>query len=186
MHVADTLTGEQVELDPLRRMSVHEIYSKITANFAKKDEAARLKALNEMQAQMGVKVETALPASATNTESTEPISTTEAEEALRDFMRQLAEDIYDALEKCQKSLAIIKPESIGSKVTSHLTEKGDANFLVAAGEGPALLESLRQQDNDMRLVRENDYGFVLENEQLGFRAMFIFQDRLGDATGQAA
>lgn len=171
-HVADTSTGEVVELDRLRRMSVHEIYTKITANFAKKDEAARAKAL------AGMGFDAKLPEATVATEAAEPKSADAAEQALHDLMRQLAEDIYDAIERCHKSLAIIKPDSINSNTTSRLDEKGDANFLVAAGEGKALFESLKSQNVDFRVAKENSYGFVLENEALGFKAMFIYQERL--------
>ncbi|HBY73659.1 MAG TPA: hypothetical protein DEG44_03140 [Candidatus Kerfeldbacteria bacterium] len=161
IHVADTSTGEQVELDPVRKMSAFEIYKKIKKQVDAKSAA-------EMGETLGVDI------------TTEEVP---AKDELDQLMRDLAEDIYDALEKCHKSIAVIKPESIGSKTIARLDEKGDANFLVAPGEGERLYESLQNQDADFRTVEKNSYGFVLENKTVGFKVMFIYQERLdGDGT----
>src|SRR3989338_5952067 len=156
IHVADTSTGEQVELDPVRKMSAFEIYKKIKKQVDAKSAA-------EMGETLGVDI------------TTEEVP---AKDELDQLMRDLAEDIYDALEKCHKSIAVIKPESIGSKTIARLDEKGDANFLVSPGEGERLYESLQNQAADFRTVEKNSYGFVLENKTVGFKVMFIYQERL--------
>lgn len=155
-HVAAASTGEMVELDPVRKMSAFEIYSKIKKHF-------ELKSAEQIGEQLGVKVDTNEP---------------KAKDELDQLMRDLAEDIYDALEKAHKSIEIIKPESIGSKTIARLDEKGDANFLVAPGEGGRLYESLQNQAAEFRTVKRNSYGFVLENEQVDFKVVFIYQERL--------
>ena len=155
-HVAATSTGEMVELDPVRKMSAFEIYNKIKKHF-------ELKSAKQMGEQLGVEVDTNEP---------------KAKDELDQLMRDLAEDIYDALEKAHKSIEIIKPESIGSKTIARLDEKGDANFLVATGEGERLYESLQEQEAEFRTVHKNSYGFVLENEATDFRVVFIYQERL--------
>ncbi len=155
-HVAGTSTGEMVELDPVRKLSAFEIYSKIKKHFEAKTAA-------KMGEALGVEVDTSEP---------------EAKNELDQLMRDLAEDIYDALEKCHKSIEIIKPESIGSKTIARLDEKGDAHFLVAPGEGESLYQSLQDQAADFRTVKKNSYGFVLENKAVGFKVMFLYQERL--------
>lgn len=122
-HVASTSTGEMVELDPVRKLSAFEIYSKIKKHF-------EMKTAKQMGEQLGVDV-------------------ADDEQAPKDeldqVMRDLAEDIYDVLEKAHQSIEIIKLESIGSKTIARLDEKGDANFLVAAGEGEKLYQSFQEQ-----------------------------------------
>lgn len=162
-HVAATSTGEMVELDPVRKMSAFEIYSKIKKYF-------EIKSAKKMGEKLGVEVN-----------ATEP----EAKNELDQVMRDLAEDIYDALEKAHKSIEIIKLESIGPETIARLDEKGDANFLVAPGEGETLYQSLQEQDAEFRTVRKNSYGFVLENEATNFRVVFIYQERL-DTEGNRA
>ncbi len=174
-HVADTSTGEQVEVDPVRFNSVYSIYKVIEQNFAKKDEAGRQAALGELQKSLGVTVSSELSPSTVSEEVTD---TADQDSQLKKLMHALAEDIYDALENCRESIAAIKPETISGRTTSRLREKGDANFIVAPGQGEALYESLQKQDADFRLVRKNEFGFVVENVELGFKVMFIYQERL--------
>lgn len=175
-HVAEVSTGEEVEIDPVRFNSVHDIYKVIERNFKRKDAASREQALGELQQSLGVEVSTDTPAMSETLEA-EPEVGDESDE-LKQLIHQLAEDIYDALENCRASLAAIKPESISGSTASRLDSKGDANFIVAAGEGEKLLHSLEKQDSEFKMVRKNDYGFVIENEELGFRVMFIYQERL--------
>lgn len=158
-HVSDVSTGEVVELDMTRKMSAYEIYSRIKKNL----DHAKAQAMGE---ELGVSVEASEP---------------EFKDELDRLIHELAEDIYDALIKNQHSIEVIKPESIGSKTIERLGEKGDANFIVAPGEGPALLQSLQDQDADFRTIRENDFGFVLENEATDFRVVFIYAERLSNA-----
>lgn len=182
--MADTSTGETVEIDPMRRMSVHEIYRKIAANFEKKSTAEKAAAMVKLEADLGVEVHDADGAEVGNNaklaEAAPEVLPTDEFDKL---MHQLAEDIFDALNNARRSLAIIKPESIGSRITSHIDHPGDANFLVAAGEGEHLLESLRNQDADFCVLKYNSYGFVMENKELGFRVLFIFQERITEDGG---
>jgi hypothetical protein len=181
--MGDTSTGEMVELDPMRRLSVHEIYTKIAKNFetkgARKDAAKKAKALADLEVALGVEVHDADGSEVGA--NAEPVVVEQEElpdDKFQRLMHQLAEDIYDALEKAHKSIAIIKPESLGERITSHIDNPGDANFLVARGEGEHLLASLRSQDAAFRVLKHNSYGFVMENKELGFRALFIFQERI--------
>ena len=177
--MGDTSTGEVVEFDPMRRMSVHEIYKKIAANFEKKSAAEKAAAMAKLEADLGVEVHDADGAEVgDNAKLAEAAPEALPTDKFEKLMHQLAEDIFDALNNVNKSLAVIKPESIGDRITSHIDKPGDANFLVASGEGEHLLESLRNQDADFRVLKHNSYGFVMENKELGFRALFIFQERI--------
>lgn len=149
--VARAATGEQVEIDPLRRMSVYEIYNHILRNFKKKDESARQAALMKTQADLGVMVDTTLPEA---TVDDAPDRSADADTAEKKLMHQLAEDIYDALERVHKTIAIIKPASIGAETISKLRHPADANFLVETGEGQRLYTSLQEQDADFRVVKK--------------------------------
>ncbi|MFA6474850.1 MAG: hypothetical protein WCV88_01460 [Patescibacteria group bacterium] len=168
-HVAEVSTGEQVEIDPVRFNSVWDIYKVIERNFKNKDSAGREQALGELQKSLGVEVTVA-------NETTPDEAAPDTE--LKRLIHKLAEDIYDALENCRDTIAAIKPETIGGKTVSRLDQKGDANFVVAAGKGKELLSSMKQQNGAFDVVHENNYGFVLENKQVGFRVMFIYQERL--------
>lgn len=177
--MGDTSTGEVVELDPMRRLSVHEIYKKIAANFEQKSAAEKAEAMAQLEADLGVEVHDADGSEVgDNAKPAETGPEALPTDKFEKLMHQLAEDIFDALNNVNKSLAVIKPESIGDRVTSHIDNPGDANFLVASGEGEHLLESLRNQDADFRVLKHNSYGFVMENKELGFRALFIFQERI--------
>lgn len=191
-HVVHASTGETMDIDPIRFSSADQIYDKIRHNFALKDQAGRRDALAELANEMQLEhapslanetleamdaVDTGLTQVANNEEmDQDPKAAMEAH--VNKLIKQLAEDIFDALQKANKSIEIIKPESIGSKTVSHLSEPGDANFIVANAEGDALFESLKAQEAEFRTVRKNHYGFVLENDTLGFKAVFVYQERL--------
>lgn len=189
--VADTAVGEQVELNPMHTLSVHEIYTKMAEHFKAKSAADQAQALADMEKNLGVELHTAdgtevdskasTDVNVSKAELVETKEPTSQREKYDRLMHKLAEDIYDALVRAKKSLGIVKPESVGGDIHKKLSRPGDANFLVARGEGDNLLESLRKQNAAFRVLKHNSYGFVMENKEIGFRCLFIFQERIDEA-----
>lgn len=199
--VAKVSTGEEVAIDTRKFNSVHSIYAVLKKYCAKQAEDNRRAALTKLQDDLGVTPDTRLspasavrettlttaglagdagltPAALMSKEAPLPEARDDANTALEQFMHALAEKIYQALERCHETIAAIKPASIDSTTVSLLGEPGDANFVLAAGQGEALYAALQAAAIKLDTIERNDYGFVMKNDELGFTVMFIYQERL--------
>ena len=130
-----------VELDPVRKLSAFEIYSKIKKHFEMKD-------TKKMGEKLGVEVDMDSP---------------EVGSELDQVMRDLAEDIYDALRNVINQLKLLNQKVLVQKRLLVWTKKGMPTFSLASGER-ALYQSLQDQDADFRTVHKNSYGFVLKTK----------------------
>lgn len=199
--VARVSSGEEVEIDPVRFNSVFEIYSLLKKKYEAKDEAEKSKALQELRQSMGEYVDGetapgtmledltvgqldqplaagAAPELSLPDLSEQVLGNKDTEAELHLLLERLARGIYQALEDCRESIAAIKPETIDGPTASHLGEVGDANFVVATGKGEKLYGELQSKDLGFDVIERNDYGFVLENQELNYRVVFVYQERL--------
>ncbi|MBI4407704.1 MAG: hypothetical protein HY565_04380 [Candidatus Kerfeldbacteria bacterium] len=177
MKAKEVSTGEQVEIDPVRMNSANSIFKIIERNFKQKDAADQAAGLQALEKNMGVKITAEIPSeqpvdSMVDNDSEQDPSDQNHE--LKQFMRKLAEKIFQTLENTTKKLAAIRAESIGSKTIQLLDEKGDANFVVDSTEGKNLFNALQSSDLGLSDVKKNKYGFSLENKAVGLKIMFIY------------
>ncbi|MDP3970919.1 MAG: hypothetical protein Q8P90_04420 [bacterium] len=180
-----TKTGDwMTEVEPSRQyFTVHDVYEQMVAGLERKSKGSREAELKKMEAEMGVDIDTDLP----DTEADKPTTMEEGIEGSGDklqkevleYLKKLAENVVDALNQNRRSIAVIETDDIGKETTSKLGAKGDANFVVNEQAGHELLESLKQQHTPMKIKRKNNYGFVLQNRELGIHMVFVFQEGLG-------